>query len=583
MVNRHFLAFSLGCSLAALSAFAALGGEEPAEPRQEVVATVVALRGKVEATDAAGKARQLAVKTQIFREDTLKTAADGRLQLMFTDNTVVNLGPKTEIKVEKYSYNPQAQRAALSTRVKDGTFQVKAGEIGKISPENFKTVTPVGTIGIRGSIFAGSLQGGVLFAIFLGGQGITVANDFGQVTITASGFGTQVREGQPPSSPSSIPLEQIMSLRNIFLANGEGAGDSSGGWDLGGETFDSSVNIPGVDIITGEFFAPLFASNMGQLSDATNVVEQTISSGLAGDLLQIAQQNYGFGEYEVIAWGLVELPQEGPEFLVNGTLLNKSVDKFTSTNGLSGIITIYEEADDEDMRACFGVGGPYGYDLSSAREFAAGLGGYYYSGDTRQWYPVLAQPAGVKTGPLSQQWCEYATWGYWSSIQRWYADPDIIFKAEGFWVGGQPTSHGDMISLFTANGGNGTIARYQGGAAVNVYENGVKTSSAFGTSDLTFTFQTANPSFFGNIIFPSLKFDVEGDSVWPNGFLGRITRFNDEETPTGHLNGIFGKFYGPQAKNVAGGFCLENEGIYYNGVFGGTCVSKEAGGQKTAQ
>lgn len=193
-----------------------------AEPQG--VATVIAIRGTVVAQNKSGTSRNLSLKSQIFREDVLKTGDSGKLQIMFTDNSIISLGRDSEMKIAEYRWQPEQKDGALKTQVKEGTFRVMGGALAKEAPENFKTETPTATIGIRGSMYAFKSTQDSLSVLFQGGKGIEVFNSLGKVTITTPGFGTSVLLNAPPARPAKLKEQEINDLNQQFNGNGENGG-----------------------------------------------------------------------------------------------------------------------------------------------------------------------------------------------------------------------------------------------------------------------------------------------------------------------------------------------------------------------
>jgi hypothetical protein len=189
----------------------------PAEP----VATVVAVRGSVAAKNAKGVERPLAMKSPIFQDDVLKTGGTGRLQLMFTDNSIISLGGGSEMKIAEYRWQPEQKDGALKTQIKEGTFRVMGGALTKDAPQNFKTETPTATIGIRGSMYAGNVTPTTLSVVFQGGQGINVTNQFGTVAITRPGFGTRVALNAAPLPPVKFTEKELGDLNKQLNGNGK--------------------------------------------------------------------------------------------------------------------------------------------------------------------------------------------------------------------------------------------------------------------------------------------------------------------------------------------------------------------------
>lgn len=195
--------------------------EEPAQ-----AAVVVAVRGAVEAVDDQGAVRHLAVKSPLFRRDTVKTGKRGRIQILFTDNTIISLGRNSEMQITAYEWQENENRGALQTAVKEGAFRVMGGRITKASPRNFSTRTPLATIGIRGSMYAGSVSQDALSVLFQGGRGITVTNPFGTVAISEPGYGTSVGPDTPPEVPHRFTEKDIKAINRELGAGPEQTEDS---------------------------------------------------------------------------------------------------------------------------------------------------------------------------------------------------------------------------------------------------------------------------------------------------------------------------------------------------------------------
>lgn len=183
-----------------------------ATARQEV-AHVIALRHTATATNAEGVSRTLASKGPIFEGDLIETGARGRIQILFTDNTIISLGRNGNLAIHKYLWEPERNNGALRTEVKEGIFRVMGGAITKSNPESFTTKTPAATIGIRGSMYAGRVaENGDLAVVFQGGRGIFIENEFGRVEIPTPGYGTNTSKNSPPAPPRKFSPEEMQTL-----------------------------------------------------------------------------------------------------------------------------------------------------------------------------------------------------------------------------------------------------------------------------------------------------------------------------------------------------------------------------------
>lgn len=89
----------------------------------------------------------------IYLGDRVKTAANGRLGLTFKDNTIISLGPDTEIVVDEYLFDPAETQLKLVVNMLKGTLHYISGVIAKLRPEAVSVKTPAGIIGVRGTRF----------------------------------------------------------------------------------------------------------------------------------------------------------------------------------------------------------------------------------------------------------------------------------------------------------------------------------------------------------------------------------------------------------------------------------------------
>lgn len=224
--------------------FSPLQAQEPLQP----VGFVVAIRGKAAAHDVQGNVRTLSMKSPVYEYDELKTGPRGRIQVLFSDNTIVSLGRKSTIEIAEYMWKPDEKTGAMKTKVKEGVFRVMGGAITKEAPRNFTTETPAATIGIRGSMYAGKVSGPQLMVVFEGGKGIDVSNDVGRISITKPGYGTHVMGADlPPLPPKAFSSDELSELNTQLRSSSEpdeepdDAAGASNEEETSGETDDEDT------------------------------------------------------------------------------------------------------------------------------------------------------------------------------------------------------------------------------------------------------------------------------------------------------------------------------------------------------
>ena len=120
--------------------------------RADPVGKVIALSGKANAVGVDGNSRNLAINSDVFMGDTIRTDKGAKLQIIFADETVMSQGESSEMVIDEFIYDPKAVKGKESCclRMAKGVFRVVTGKITEMNPERFKAKTKMATIGIRG-------------------------------------------------------------------------------------------------------------------------------------------------------------------------------------------------------------------------------------------------------------------------------------------------------------------------------------------------------------------------------------------------------------------------------------------------
>jgi hypothetical protein len=90
----------------------------------------------------------------VFESDGLKTGADGYLGVVLKDDTLLSLGPNSEIHLDRFVYAPGEGRLALALRIARGVIAYVSGRIAKLSPDAVRLETPSAIVGVRGTRLA---------------------------------------------------------------------------------------------------------------------------------------------------------------------------------------------------------------------------------------------------------------------------------------------------------------------------------------------------------------------------------------------------------------------------------------------
>ncbi len=95
---------------------------------------------------------------KIFMGDSLKTGPDGSLGVVFKDDTLLSIGPQSEIIISEFLFSPAEGKLSIVTKLLKGTAAYLTGIIAKLSPESVRFETPVANVGIRGTKFAVKIE-----------------------------------------------------------------------------------------------------------------------------------------------------------------------------------------------------------------------------------------------------------------------------------------------------------------------------------------------------------------------------------------------------------------------------------------
>lgn len=98
-------------------------------------------------------------RQQIMQNDTLRTGRDGALGVILRDDTVLSLGPDSELCLDQFAFSPVEDKLSLVGRMTRGTATFLTGKIGQMRPEAVRVETPNGIIGVRGTQFLVQVAG----------------------------------------------------------------------------------------------------------------------------------------------------------------------------------------------------------------------------------------------------------------------------------------------------------------------------------------------------------------------------------------------------------------------------------------
>jgi hypothetical protein len=124
-----------------------------------VVATVQKVNGMATVVRQ-GQTISVKIGLEIYQNDMLRTGPDGSLGVVFQDDTLLSMGPDSVLVIDEFVFAPKQSKFSIVIRMLKGTAAYLSGLISKLAPEAAHFKTPTASIGIRGTKFVASVEGG---------------------------------------------------------------------------------------------------------------------------------------------------------------------------------------------------------------------------------------------------------------------------------------------------------------------------------------------------------------------------------------------------------------------------------------
>lgn len=100
-----------------------------------------------------GATQPLAVGDHLFQSDTISTAKGASVGITFVDNSMMSLGPSSQLALDQFQFNTTTHVGVFNTSLSKGTLAVKSGQIVQQTPEAMHIKTPAALLGVRGTEF----------------------------------------------------------------------------------------------------------------------------------------------------------------------------------------------------------------------------------------------------------------------------------------------------------------------------------------------------------------------------------------------------------------------------------------------
>ncbi|HET7681819.1 MAG TPA: FecR domain-containing protein, partial [Xanthobacteraceae bacterium] len=139
-----------------------------------------------------GATRTLSVGSDVFTNEVVRTGDDSNAQLLFRDQTSLSVGPGSEVRLDKYVFDPARGAGEVVLNATKGAFRFISGVQQSSS---YQIKTPAGTLGVRGTIFDILLENDTLTAILIDGSMFARTSDNKTIELSIKGDGFVLNRG----------------------------------------------------------------------------------------------------------------------------------------------------------------------------------------------------------------------------------------------------------------------------------------------------------------------------------------------------------------------------------------------------
>lgn len=91
------------------------------------------------------------VNMKLMNGDQVRTGANGKVGMIFEDDTLISLGSNSKMSIDDFLFQPSEKSFSFVVRIVQGTVSYISGQIAKLAPNFVRIETPHATVGLRGT------------------------------------------------------------------------------------------------------------------------------------------------------------------------------------------------------------------------------------------------------------------------------------------------------------------------------------------------------------------------------------------------------------------------------------------------
>jgi hypothetical protein len=125
---------------------AGLALQSTASSAQDAIGKATSVKPQAEGIQS-GATRTLSGGSEVYSKETVRTGRAGQADLQFQDNSNLSVGPDSNVRLDKFVYDPNKSAGSVAVQATRGSFRFVTGSQSKGS---YQIKTPYGTLGVRG-------------------------------------------------------------------------------------------------------------------------------------------------------------------------------------------------------------------------------------------------------------------------------------------------------------------------------------------------------------------------------------------------------------------------------------------------
>ncbi len=163
---------------------------------------------------------------EVHQGDIVLTGYQSHTKVEFLDGSSFALNQNSRIEINEYQWNSQNKSGRSIVNFLKGAFRAVSGLIAKYTPDNYAVITPVATIGVRGTYFGARMCQQEICKVQLADKNITLSEGIyigvlqGKIVSKSKGKETVINQGETYYQKNALseakPISNIPGL--IFSA-----------------------------------------------------------------------------------------------------------------------------------------------------------------------------------------------------------------------------------------------------------------------------------------------------------------------------------------------------------------------------